>query len=203
MYDAYKNNFAKAVLRTADFRMDLPNEDLINFGRDNTNYAIPENQKGVGRHIYKSLGGFTAEDITGQCIKFSILSKPLIDGYLGIKTALTIGYVIDGGIERFKFGDSDIVKMMNQSPGKLLSQRANIHVWLTLPSFEIFDFAFRESKNAIANNPFNRERGFDFIFNSLESLYLKQQLFYVPMLVGNDCLFKLNLAIPEVNITEQ
>lgn len=199
MYNSYKNYFGEAIRRTATFKMDLPNEDLVNLGKDTNRYSTQENQIGVGQHIYKSLGGFTAEDITAQCLKYSRLSKPLIDEYLGIHTILTIGYVIDRGNERFKFGETDIINMMNQSPEKYSSKVANVHAWLTLPSFEIFDLTFRESKNAIANNPFNAERGFDFIFNSLESLYYKQQLAYVPMLVGNDCLFKLNLAAPEVN----
>lgn len=199
MYNSYKNYFGEAISRTAAFKMGLPNEDLVNLGKDTNRYSTHENQMGVGQHIYKSLGGFTAKDITAQCLKYSILSKPLIDEYLGIKTILTIGYVVDGGKERFKFGDIDIVNMMNKSPEKYSSKAANVHAWLTLPSFEIFDLTFRESKNDIANYPFNAERGFDFIFNSLDSLHSKQQLVYVPMLVGNDCLFKLNLAAPEVN----
>ena len=192
--DSYKTYFAEAVERTTRFQINTPIEDLKDFGKTTTSYVSPENQIGVGLHIYKSLGGFTADDITAQCIKYSLLSKPLIDEYLGIKTILTVGYIIDKGHELFKFRDSDIINMMNQTPEKHQNKKAGVHVWLTLPSFEIFDLTYRESKNAIANNPFNSERGFDFIFNSLESLYYKQQLAYVPMLVGEDSLFKLNLV---------
>lgn len=202
MDDSYKRYFVEAVGRTAKFQINTPLEDLIRLGNHTEKYVTPENQTGVGLHIYKSLGGFTAEEITAQCIKYSMMSKPLIDEYLGIRTILTVGYVIDRGNEVFKFGENDIINMMNQSPEKYQNKLANVHVWLTLPSFEIFDLTYRESKNTIANNPFNSERGFDFIFNSLESLYYKQQLAYVPMLVGEDSIFKLGLAKHEPSKVE-
>lgn len=194
MDDSYTKYLVDAVIRTAKFQIAPPLEDLKNLGNVRVSYSTPENQIGVGLHIYKSLGGFTHEDIIAQCIKYSLFSKPLIDEYLGIRTILTVGYVIDKGNEVFKFGDSDIINMMNQTPEKHHNKKAGVHVWLTLPSLEIFDLTYRESNKTINNIPLNNERSFDFIFNSLESLYYKEQLVYVPMLVGEESLFKLNLV---------
>ncbi len=192
MEGTYQNVFLEAIDRTLKFKMELPNEDLGFLGKAQKAFSNTDNVKGVFTHVHRSLGGFTAEDLKGACIKYGILAKPYFENYLDTKAVLTVGYVIDNGTELYKFGDTEINNLIRRMPEKYT--KAVVHVWLTLPSFEIIDLTYLESKRNLAGLPFNEEIGFSYVFESVENLYLKQRLVYCPMLVGVDSLFKLGLA---------
>lgn len=192
MDNTYKSLFSEAIERTVKFRMDLPNEDLGAIGKVNTLFGTPENIQEAFTHVYKSLGGFDSEEISGGCVKYSMLSKKHFEDYLNTKTVLTVGYIVDKGQEFFKFGEKEIQSLIDSQPEKY--RRANFHVWLTLPGFEIIDLTYLETKRNVMGVPFNQETGFKYVFRNVEELYYKQSLVYCPLLVGEDSLFKMGIV---------
>jgi|GEM_PF-5170865 len=202
MDSVYKSCFAEAIGRTAKYQIELSNEDIRSIWTHDRKYVTKENYTSVGQHIFNSIGANHAYHTAFECLKYSVLSKPLIDEYLGIKTLLTIGYIVENGREPYKFSEVDIINMIHRTPTKYFNQNACIHIWLTLPSFEIFDLTLLETKNTSNGNPFHKGRGYDYIFDSIENIFNRYKFTYMPMLIGVDSLVKLNLLSSEATIED-
>lgn len=193
MNQAYQRDFRNAILRTGKFRMHAPFEDIVRFPTERRTFETKENKQGAFLHVHKSLDKFTSDDVTAQCIRYSLFSKPYFDEYLNAKTVITLGSLIDDGKEHFKFDDAYIYRRITSAAN--LENTANIHVWLTLPSFEIIDLTYLESKKNIAGKPFSKETCFEYIFSNAQSIYTDKDILYRPMLVGEDALAKMKFEV--------
>jgi hypothetical protein len=193
MENAYQHLLAEAIVRNLKFGIDVPNDELRSLRTNShTSFSTLDNIQGAFSHVYKSLGGFSSDDLKGNCIKYGIEAKSLFDEYLGITSVLTVGYVIDNGKEYYRFGEQGIERLINRMPEK--NHKINAHVWLTLPTFEVLDLTYLETKQNLAGMPFTTETGFKYVFDSVVGVYFKHKLEYCPMLVGQDSLFKLGFA---------
>jgi hypothetical protein len=194
--DLYKNELREAIRRRGGENYHLPREDLSLLGKCQP-YFNAENQ-----HVLYSIfstyfsepdGTFNLFNLKGQCLMCHSKMEEVIKKELGVQPFLTVGYVTYRSQDMFKFNsitDETIRKTKENKPGIV-----NIHVWLTLPSFEIIDFTFI-AHLVYVNADDKKKRSFrkspSFIFNFGNAEYINSEacVVYHPLYLGKDILVK-------------
>lgn len=130
--------------------------------------------------------------IRGNCIKLHVEMLKLIRMVLGIDTILTIGWTNLCGQDFYKFDkfSKDLFRIQADQKSVI-----DVHVWLTLPSYEIIDFVFLAHIAYISSSPekkilLNKATDFPFFFGSSDFLYEQEHVIYHPKYVGKDSLVK-------------
>lgn len=191
----YHNNFDTSIQLTKKAGYTIPiethllkkNTQLLNHSTLEGVYSIFQNEYG------KANGNFNLREIKGQCIKVHSEMQSVLLSKLNLQTIITVGYVKYNGQDMFKFetiGNHNIRRVNQDGKTEL-----DIHVWLTLPSYEVLDFTFI-AHLAYVNYPQEKkillEDAPTFIFNSgsAQKIFESENCRYFPKFVGKDILIQ-------------
>ena len=190
----YKQEFQKAVFQTIAENYLVPFELNLfvnhNLYRNNTTYEI------IYTAILKLYGesdnSIDLNNVKGQCLSFHRQISEIIKDTLQINSILTIGYVNFNGQDFYKF------EKINNNLFRVQADKrevVDIHVWLTLPSYEIIDVTFLAHITYVNSTPEMKEKlkkatDFPYYFGSANFLYLNELISYHPKYVGEDILKK-------------
>ncbi len=189
----YKSEFDLAVQRTKKGGYSIPLEThLLQLSHHSYSTSLQENVLSLfAREFSKPNGNFNLKEIKGQCLMVHCEMQKIILNNLKLPTIITIGYLNFNGKDMFKFeslGKHNITRVNEQGKTEL-----GIHVWLTLPTYEILDLTFM-AQLAYVNYPQERkillEDAPTFIFNfgSARQVSESEDCIYHPMYVGTDIL---------------
>ena len=130
--------------------------------------------------------------VKGRCLQFHVEMSNAMRQVFNLNSVLTIGYVTYHGQDFYKFDSISSKLTRVQADGKHV---IDIHVWLTLPSYEIIDFTLLAHMAYIHSSPEKKERlksatDFPYYFGSAAFLHSDEGVAYHPRYVGEDVLRK-------------
>lgn len=191
MTDSYKNLFSKAINRTIQMGFDLSIKDIRSNKKARNIYSSEENKKRVLSHLFSCFANLKAEYIDTHSVELNLRFKPYLEDYLNCPITLTIGGASKKGEAKFNFSENE-PEILNDKTTPDYKRKVP-HIWFTLPSLEIIDLTFLEHINNQRGLPFESRNEYEYIFDSIDSVYLKEQVTYKPVFVGIGSLTKLNL----------
>ncbi|MCG9636683.1 hypothetical protein L1D12_15470 [Vibrio parahaemolyticus] len=172
---SYIDRFKSALVNTKDV-LGIAENVLVN------NWEAPLDLDVVGElfkkvYISAKKAGIPLE---GNCTTIHWNSVDELAKAVGRNAYFTIGYVVEGGKEFFKFTYEDVELWLKNGP----PERLMLHAWLTLDTMEVIDFTYGSTRAAM-------EPHLAHLKNSLIALSPSEQdenFYYVPLIVKDDFL---------------
>lgn len=174
----YKDLFTEAVNRTRDYKLPTPHIEDHKNGKKYLTDAVSDKFHEL---IKSAVGDLWIEDIAAQCHTINARLKPILENFFGCSIYYTIGWAtVSKEIDICKFEEGYIEKVINGTSGSKL----NLHVWLTLPSWEIIDISLATSLAFSSGN--QRLIGIT-IANDADTL---KEIKFFPYIIGEEALRK-------------
>jgi hypothetical protein len=195
----YKEEFLKAAERTMAENYSLPNIFAL-MGKYKP-YRTGDTYEALYRLFMTNFaevdGTIDLSKVKGQCLNYHTAIADLMKKEFAVSPTLTIGYVNFLGKDFYKFEkmESSLVREIECSHLKVI----DIHVWLTLPSFEIIDLTFLAHYAFLNSLPekqqmLKKATDFPYFFGSAEFLFTQENIIFHPKYVGDDVLLKNGFA---------
>ena len=176
----YIDDFKEALERTK--RLNIETTNIV---YNSKKYAIDEIINRTPYYLRDEYGDFDIEDLAGQCLNMNMKLKNFISKVLDTEMYYTIGYTQEGKNYYFQQTEESLLDMINIEQD---TSKVNLHAWLTLPSMEIIDTTFLTTYSFV--HGYNEGLG-AIIFDDADKI---QHMKFIPMLVGDDFIFKARLV---------
>ena len=181
----YANEFNGAIARTKKFDLKIPKYSIDLARR----WLTSNSPKEIHDWFFTEFDTHSPVDLVPNRIELTRKMSMDPPSWLGCDVVYTIGWIDDRTpTGRFKFGDAEIENWLLNG-GHI--GRANLHVWLTLPSMEIVDL-FLPSIFAVTENKPEISGGV--IAGHADDV---TRVAYKPMLIGDDFLKRSGILYSE------
>lgn len=181
--DYYENEFLKAVKRSQEWGVSIPDIKLI------SSPVLSGAKKLAALDIIQEIGcQYTPREISQQCFGYMFSIQSVLEDVLESPLFYTLGYMKYNYKPIFYTPENELKSMMLKPFFGVRS--LNLHAWLTTPNLEIIDLTFGTTYGVITNNKdtlglcsFQHYTLFD------------DRMLYHPQIIGDDYLKKIGVIL--------
>jgi hypothetical protein len=124
-------------LAAANARRQLFGKTPLPFHKSGKWFWDPNTLNAMVHGIRGETEKYTPEEMAGNCANVSMHLGPVIGKFLGTDAIFTLGYFSVGKTDVYYLDEKMLLDWAENGPPTFPS--VDVHVWLTLPSFEIID----------------------------------------------------------------
>lgn len=186
----YKKELVEAINRSKNSGLIV--QEFI-YDKNESLILSIENQIKLNELLHHYVYSKNIEAIANQCFFWNFHLQQAIEELLRCDSILTVGYVDFKNRSAFITSTEEILTWLNVKYDTL--QHRNIHVWLTLPTFEIIDITLVSSFLKINNEIFGEKIDFRNCFMFLPEENAGSNIpVHRPQFVGMDFFYKTGIS---------